>query len=281
MATKDNVVDVDWTGRLRVYSTSDYLPVRQLAHRVKQGDVESIKEAARKMSDLLWKMTDGKDFVLVPMPGHTGKAEYTEMLASFISQETGLEVIDALRNEQHEALYGEKAKNGIDGLTPFPMTKIRNIPEGKEAILIDNVLDTGTTAMSAFRALGENTRLAVLGSTVNYRHYNYPIDVTIPEKVKEETIEDLKAKLKTAVNDVLHIDGHPSDDYQEMVKRIREGDKTLYGMFKDSVKSEKSGSYYVGIGLEQWDKENGIIPVLYLDDINAMSTVKDVEDEVC
>ena len=41
IAKKDSLVNVDWSGRMEVYSSSDYLPVRALAHRVKDGDKES------------------------------------------------------------------------------------------------------------------------------------------------------------------------------------------------------------------------------------------------
>lgn len=47
---KDSFVNVDWSGRMEVYSSSDYLPVRALAHRVKDGDKEGIDKAAAIMA---------------------------------------------------------------------------------------------------------------------------------------------------------------------------------------------------------------------------------------
>lgn len=50
---KDSFVNVDWSGRMEVYSSSDYLPVRALAHRVKDGDKEGIDKAAAIMAGLV------------------------------------------------------------------------------------------------------------------------------------------------------------------------------------------------------------------------------------
>lgn len=49
MKSKSPIVKVDWTGRMEVYSSSDYLPVRALAHRVKDGDKDGITKAAHIM----------------------------------------------------------------------------------------------------------------------------------------------------------------------------------------------------------------------------------------
>lgn len=38
---------------MEVYSSSDYLPIRALAHRLKDGDKDSITKAAAIMADLV------------------------------------------------------------------------------------------------------------------------------------------------------------------------------------------------------------------------------------
>ena len=73
---KNPFVNVDWSGRLKVYSSSDYLPVRALAHRVKDGDKEGVSKAATIMAGLVKNIPDYKNGVLVPMPGRTGIALY-------------------------------------------------------------------------------------------------------------------------------------------------------------------------------------------------------------
>ena len=150
MKAKSPIVKVDWTGRMEVYSSSDYLPIRALAHRLKDGDKDGITKAAAIMADLVKEVPDYQHSVLVPMPGRKGSAGYTKALADEIAGLLGLEVSDMLTVKPHKPLYDRKAKKGIDGLKPFKFIVNDQIPE--KPILIDNVLDTGTTAMSAFRA---------------------------------------------------------------------------------------------------------------------------------
>lgn len=105
MKSKSPIVKVDWTGRMEVYSSSDYLPVRALAHRVKDGDKDGITKAAHIMADLVQAVPDYKDAVLVPMPGRKGSAGYTKVLADEIADSLGLEVRDILSVKPHKPLY--------------------------------------------------------------------------------------------------------------------------------------------------------------------------------
>lgn len=113
MAKREPIVKVDWTGKLQVYSFSDYLPMRALAHRVKDGDKEGIDKAAKIMAGLVMTVPDYKDGILVPMPGRNGKAGYTKALADEIASLLGLEVQDVLTVKPHKSLYEKKAKMGL------------------------------------------------------------------------------------------------------------------------------------------------------------------------
>jgi UDP-N-acetylmuramoylalanine--D-glutamate ligase len=64
--------------------------------------------------------------------------------------------------------------------------------------------------MSAFRALDGRPSLVVLGSTVNYRQYNYPITVNMKEAEKPDprTLEELREELGKAVCDALFVRGN-------------------------------------------------------------------------
>ena len=162
-----------------VWSYAHYSQVRNLAHRLKANAPNAINEAAEVMTEMVKNIslfTD--DIVLVPIPNSIGRAVYTKSLAEKISERTGVQVIDALWCEPHTKLYDRKKRVGLDGLLPMKFNIIGNIPNDKNIILIDNVLDTGTTAMSAFNQL-TNASLMVLGSTDNYEKYNYPIRVSI------------------------------------------------------------------------------------------------------
>jgi phosphoribosylpyrophosphate synthetase len=51
------------------------------------------------------------------------------------------------------------------------------VPSDVIPILIDNALDTGTTIMSAMKALNRTLYVVVLGNTHNFLHFNYPINL--------------------------------------------------------------------------------------------------------
>ena len=246
---KDSFVNVDWSGRMEVYSSSDYLPVRALAHRVKDGDKEGIDKAAAIMAGLVRAIPEHEKAVLIPMPGRNGVALYTKTLADEIASQTGNDVADILKVNPHQPLYARKVEKGINSLHPFDFTVTGKIPEGKFPILVDNVLDTGTTAMSAFRALGDSTKLVVLGSTVNYRLYNYPVNINMVNEHTEDKkdLEQLKEELKTAIDDVLFIGGTGIYDRGAIKDTRMSHEKTLTGRLSEKV-PVSSGNYVEGIG---------------------------------
>ena len=267
MKSKSPIVKVDWTGRMEVYSSSDYLPVRALAHRVKDGDKDGITKAAHIMADLVQAVPDYKDAVLVPMPGRKGSAGYTKVLADEIADSLGLEVRDILSVKPHKPLYDKKAKKGIEGLKPFKFIVNGEIPDGKKPILIDNVLDTGTTAMSAFRALDQHPSLVVLGSTVNYKLYNYPIIVNMreAEKADPRTLEELKEELGKAVSDALFVRGNGLYDTGNIKDSRYAHDKTLFGKLKTPVPIS-NGQTIERIGLVRQGFSKKDAPILYAHD---------------
>lgn len=173
-----NVNEVDWTGQLNVYSSSPFLPVSHLSHAVKTHDEKAIRTASDILTVLVRRVPNYTDAVLVPVPNSSGKAEYTLDLANAISKNTGLSVADVLEGQAHIALHKDKVANGSDLLKLIMYDLKGELPNKKSVILVDNVLDTGTTAMSAMRTLGNNASLVVLGNTVNYKKYNYPITVS-------------------------------------------------------------------------------------------------------
>lgn len=162
--------------KLDVYSFSDYISIRTLAHGVKDGDAESIMRAARYMAHFVSVLADEKS-VIIPMPGHKGYAGYTLRMAECISKLTGVACMNILMSEPHMPQYLKKLKCGVDGMTLISFFLSEALPSGCRPILIDNVLDTGTTAMSALLALETSADLVVIGNTNNYTHYNYPIHV--------------------------------------------------------------------------------------------------------
>ena len=122
---------------------------REIAKRMKTGDRHAIETAAKAMIPLI-----PRDSILVPIPGHEGKATHTLELCRVISSRTGLQIADVLQGNSRESNYA--AKHSGKGLTEkdmgFRATSL--LPDGKKPVYIDNVVDTGTTAKAAYQAIG-------------------------------------------------------------------------------------------------------------------------------
>ena len=159
------------------------------------------KAAAMMTAAVRNVMPKDKQVVLVPIPNRTGRAGYTKTLAEKISEALHLPVIDALASNTHEPLYLVKKANGSLDEVPLYFYRIRRVPRDKIPILIDNVLDTGHTAMAAYEALGrQDTLMAVLGDTHKFTPNKwktdiYPlIDNNMASKKKEEVQQQATPK---------------------------------------------------------------------------------------
>lgn len=185
-----------------VSSVAGYAKVAPIARKVKAGDDMAIAKAAAMMTAAVRNvMPKDKQVVLVPIPNRTGRAGYTKTLAEKISEALHLPVIDALASNTHEPLYLVKKANGSIDEVPLYFYRIRRVPRDKIPILIDNVLDTGHTAMAAYEAMGrQDTLMAVLGDTHKFtpNKWNtdiYPlIDNNMASKKKEEVQQQATPK---------------------------------------------------------------------------------------
>ncbi|WP_028900035.1 DNA mismatch repair protein MutS [Prevotella sp. HJM029] len=185
-----------------VSSVAGYAKVAPIARKVKAGDDMAIAKAAAMMTAAVRNvMPKDKQVVLVPIPNRTGRAGYTKTLAEKISEALHLPVIDALASNTHEPLYLVKKANGSIDEVPLYFYRIRRVPRDKIPILIDNVLDTGHTAMSAYEAIGrQDTLMAVLGDTHKFTPNQwksdiYPlIDNNMASKKKEEVPQQATPK---------------------------------------------------------------------------------------
>ena len=159
------------------------------------------KAAAMMTAAVRNVMPKDKQVVLVPIPNRTGRAGYTKTLAEKSSEALHLPVIDALASNTHEPLYLVKKANGSLDEVLLYFYRIRRVPRDKIPILIDNVLDTGHTAMAAYEALGrQDTLMAVLGDTHKFTPNKwktdiYPlIDNNMASKKKEEVQQQATPK---------------------------------------------------------------------------------------
>ena len=185
-----------------VSSVAGYAKVAPIARKVKAGDDMAIAKAAAMMTAAVRNvMPKDKQVVLVPIPNRTGRAGYTKTLAEKISEALHLPVIDALASNTHEPLYLVKKANGSIDEVPLYFYRIRRVPRDKIPILIDNVLDTGHTAMAAYEAMDrQDTLMAVLGDTHKFTPNKwksdiYPlIDNNMASKKKEEVQQQATPK---------------------------------------------------------------------------------------
>ena len=157
----DNIsVDHKWTDGQRRYSittlgkynTDD---LRDLAHRVKDGDSAAIADAGRRLAKIL-----PKNAVLIPMPSRTGEPTTMRALSDAIAANAdGATVVDALRSNPHESSY-ERKKRG-DEPEEVEMRRVAEIPKGREVYVVDNVIDTGAMYHAAMRTIHDAHLLAL------------------------------------------------------------------------------------------------------------------------
>lgn len=92
--------------------------------------------------------------ILIPAPSRHGYALQTLELAYEISKISGSEVYDVLKGNARRANYECKKEGHPLSMAELGFRLDGSLPEGKVAVFIDNVVDTGTTAMAAANVLG-------------------------------------------------------------------------------------------------------------------------------
>ena len=120
-----------------------------VAHKIKEGDDDAIDYAARQMAAII-----PANAVLIPIPSHHGRADQTLRLAKALSSYTHLPLVDAIRGREHESQYEAKQRGYLLSEKEMGFYRIAPIPLNRTPCLIDNVVDTGTTAKAAVKVLG-------------------------------------------------------------------------------------------------------------------------------
>lgn len=150
-----------------VWSCARYDEVRDLAHRLKERRIGAVSKAADRMEVAVQAVPGYRDCVLVPVPGRDGVAGYTRALADELGARLRLPVADVLTGGSRISLYDYKKEHGLTDLPEPDFSLKGSCPADKKILLVDNVLDTGTTLRAAVKALGRNVALVVLGHTDN------------------------------------------------------------------------------------------------------------------
>ena len=128
--------------------------VREICHKVKQKNRDCILEMANSIFNAGSFDTDS---VLIPVPQHSGVAEYTKEIARLISKWSGACVADILRRKPGDTRYNQK-QAGKDETLSLWLT--RPLPKHGKIYLVDNVVATGLT-IHACRDLVGDCGLAV------------------------------------------------------------------------------------------------------------------------
>lgn len=176
----------------QIASVNTYAKVAPVARQVKRGEESYITKAAQMMLPVVrGVLPESGRAVLIPIPNRSGHAGYTKTLAKRIGEAMNILVLDALTSDAHRPLFDIKK----EGLSPesldLKFRRVVDIPRGYTPILIDNVLDTGHTAMAAYKAIDHpDTRMAVLGDTHKFQYITWINDIyQIPDYMakKQET----------------------------------------------------------------------------------------------
>ena len=149
---------------------------RALCHAVKDGEMGAIQKAAAILAPHVPAYT-----LLVPVPGHEGRAGYTKILAKAIQMECLMQrkvvlVADILECTPHQSFNELKHK----GVVPHPKdieVRQRNFLVSEmfrkacetryTPMLVDNVIDTGVTFAACHNATGIK-KILCIGDTGNH-----------------------------------------------------------------------------------------------------------------
>jgi hypothetical protein len=146
---------------LHIQSVSNYYKTpnaRELAHKLKDEDVEAIDYIAAEMSLMV-----PENVALIPLPGRSGRAASSLQLALVISKLTGNPVMDVIEGVKRTSLYQLKTSGQNIGENFFGLRLIQPISK-LEFILIDGVCDTGITGISAAKLFKGDVSLLVHAS---------------------------------------------------------------------------------------------------------------------
>ena len=141
-----------------------------LCHKLKENDPQAINYCARQLAKML-----PENAVVVPIPGHHGLALQTLFLARAISEQSkgSIAIANVLKGNSRISNYQAK-KNGYSLTTSeLGFRKVATLPKDKVPYLLDNVVDTGTTAKAAVKALGGGIVLSYAMSDTLLEHREY------------------------------------------------------------------------------------------------------------
>lgn len=143
--------------------------LRELCHAVKQRNDDAMTTAAECLSDVV-SMYHLEGYHIIPIPNHSGKAEYTLEILKRLNNLCDITIDDILIGSQHETMYDAKKSGNPLSKDKLGFRLTRNIM-ARNTILFDNVIGSGTTYFAAMEAIGIELPLLVLGQTRDTKYY--------------------------------------------------------------------------------------------------------------
>ena len=149
---EDRTIDMEVDG-IRFISHGHYYDGinNWLCHKLKENDPRAITYCARQLVKML-----PENAVVVPIPGHHGFALQTLYLAKAISEQTDgiIPVANVLKGNSRTSNYQAKKAGHPLTSSELGFRQVAPLPKDKVPYLLDNVVDTGTTAKAAIITLG-------------------------------------------------------------------------------------------------------------------------------
>lgn len=133
---------------------------RSIARRLKRQEDAAIQKAASELSKFI-----PENCVLVPMPSHTGVPVAMKTLCKEIAKRTHSTVIYAIQGAHRETLYAVKKRGQTLSEQELAFVQVKPLPLNKDVIVIDNVVDSGRTALAACHAIQNSIVLAYAYTT--------------------------------------------------------------------------------------------------------------------
>ena len=165
---EDRTIDMEVDG-IRFISHGHYYDGinNWLCHKLKENDPQAITYCARQLVKML-----PENAVVVPIPGHHGYALQTLYLARAISEQSDgrIPVANVLKGKSRISNYQAKMDGHPLTSSELGFHQVRTLPKGKVPYLLDNVVDTGTTAKAAVKALGGGIVLSYAMSDTLLEH---------------------------------------------------------------------------------------------------------------
>lgn len=168
--------------------------LRDLCHRVKDRDRDAYQEAAEKLAKLVDKYKL-EGYTFVPIPNHSGRAEYTLEILKLLQKLRNIRISDALIGSSHDTMYSAKKNKKSLGKDDYSFQLKAPIDPNK-TILFDNVIGTGNTYFYALDAIGELIPLMVIAQSRDTSWYLNKYRDTIMDKKLESRVSRLERLLK-------------------------------------------------------------------------------------